>query len=687
MCGIAGLIPRVHQSREAVLTMAKSLEHRGPDDHGITTFPAGGPVDGLPDDAFITAPVFIHQRLSILDLSPAGRQPMASPDGRHHIVFNGEIYNFIELRAELEGLGHTFHSDSDTEVLLAAYVQWGEKALGRLVGMFAFVILDREERSLFFARDPFGIKPLFYAHGPEGLAFASEIATLLDLSWVPRSADIERVHHYLTTAAGGPTDGTETLFSHVRQVPPAHWMRLDLDDPRPTPPVCYWQVDPRNRTDVPYDEAVRTVREMFLKNVRLHLRSDVPVGAALSGGIDSSAIVMAMRHLGGPEQRIHTFSYIADDPKLSEESWIDLVTKEAGATPHKVRPDVLTFLEDLPRLIRKQGEPFGSTSIYAQYCVFRAANEAGIKVTLDGQGADEVLAGYRYYYPARLASLVSSGRIFAAARLYRRMARMPGVDPKALAVETMERFIPRKMARTLVRLGLAGRHLRPDWIDTEWFKKRGARPELDRKTARRALARDLARTATKTSLPILLRYADRNSMAFSVESRVPFLTPGFVSYLLSLPESYHIGPDGTTKRVFRDAMRGLVPDAVLDRKDKIGFATTEKEWIQALEIYLGDLLDSDAAKRVPFLRRDIMKRQWDEIKSGKRPYTWAVWRWINLVQWTIEFDVSYTDETRPVVVPVEAPQTVPVPDELPAPFATVSGIFDDIGRMPPSHPL
>ncbi|HOW17996.1 MAG TPA: asparagine synthase (glutamine-hydrolyzing), partial [Phycisphaerae bacterium] len=412
MCGIAGLIvsPPDRVDRAFVPLALRKLAHRGPDDHGCLLYWRSGvrPARDWRDDLPDAEAALVHRRLSIIDLTEAGRQPMGSADGRYYIVFNGEIYNYVELREELEGLGHTFRSRSDTEVLLTACARWGTAALPRLVGMFAFAILDTRERRLLLARDFFGIKPLYYVVNKGRFAFASELKVLLEFADRPRRINPERLYQYLRY---GYTDhGGETFLKDVRQVPPAHYLQIRLDKLDDAEPVRYWDVDPTTRADVSFEQAARRTRELFLENMRLHLRSDVPVGTALSGGIDSSAIVMAMRQLGGKDLDLHTFSYVADDEAVSEERWVDVVTEAAGAVTHKVRPVPEELLADLDALIYSQDEPFGSTRIYAQYRVFRLAREAGIKVMLDGQGADEILGGYRFYLAARLASLIRQGR-------------------------------------------------------------------------------------------------------------------------------------------------------------------------------------------------------------------------------------------------------------------------------------
>jgi asparagine synthase (glutamine-hydrolysing) len=631
MCGIAGYVtgsdPRpVAAFKQSVL---RTLAHRGPDDAGWLTDREVGASD-TPGDPGRWG--LLHRRLAILDLSALGHQPMLSSDGRYAITFNGEIYNYVELRQELETDGCFFASQSDTEVLLQAYARWGPACLPRLVGMFALAITDRDRRRMFLARDTFGIKPLYYARPGGGFTFASEIKALRPV--VSGRVRANRLFDYLRD---GLTDhGGETLHEDVHQLPAAHWMEVDLDTGTPTEPRRYWDVDLDRRANVSFPEAVARVRELFLDSVRLHLRSDVPVGAALSGGIDSSAIVAAMRAVD-PRADLHTFSFVTDDPAIGEEQYADLAAKTAGATPLKVRIEPGDLVADLDRLVATQDEPFGSTSIYAQYRVFRLAAEHKIKVMLDGQGADELLAGYHGYFPERLGTLLGGGEWLKAYSFARRASRRPGVGGQtALLARGLKRLLPgRVQSRGRALLGKSA------WLNGQWFADRGVDGAVESRPGRRTdqLRDRLYVTLTRTSLPMLLRYEDRNSMAWSIESRVPFLTPALAEFVLSLPEEYLISPDGVTKHVFREAMRGIVPDAILDRRDKIGFATPEKKWLQELGPWVGATLAR--VSRIPALDAAAVDREWRAVLAGTKSFDWRVWRWVNLVRWAETWDVRF----------------------------------------------
>ncbi len=640
MCGIAGIVNPSHRALAAVPRVVDRLRHRGPDDLGHVSYSHGQVECGRrwrPPSA-VPEVVLLHRRLSILDLSESGWQPMSSRDGRFWIVYNGEIYNFVELRDQLRALGHVFHSTSDTEVLLTAFAQWGGRhCLNRLVGMFAFAILDTQERRVFLARDFFGIKPLYYRFQNSSLAFASEVKALLEFGAASRSANPERVYLYLRH--GMSDHGSETLLSEIKQVPAGHFLEFSLDLDAAPEPRCYWQPEITETLDISFEEASRRVQDLFMTNVGLHLRSDVPVATALSGGVDSSSIVMAMRHLK-PDLEIHAFSYIAEDRQLSEEIWIDEVGRAGSLRVHKVRSEAQDLLADLDLLTCAQDEPFGSTSLYAQYCVFRAAHEAGIKVMLDGQGADEILGGYRYYLGARLASLVRAGNWTGAAKFISQCSRWPGVSKWWLVAKSADYLLPAAWQEPL--RALIGKDLSPPWLRQSWFTSRGIELKALNYSNNADVLRDaLRRTLVETSLPHLLRYEDRNSMAFSVESRVPFLTPKLVKFMLSLPEHYILAEDGTSKAVFRQAMRGIVPDAILDRKDKIGFATPEQRWLSKLDRWVQEILGSDVAREIPVLDMDALQSDWRSVLEGRKPWDFRVWRWLNLIHWTSRLQVQY----------------------------------------------
>jgi asparagine synthase (glutamine-hydrolysing) len=640
MCGIAGIVQfnRSEIDSQIFRKISDSLSSRGPDDLGFLGFSGTSTIEisRNPDDLQNSWLGLVHRRLSILDLSEAGWQPMLTPDGRYAIVFNGEIYNYLELQVELKALGYKFHSHSDTEVLLYSYVHWGIESLNRLVGMFSFAVLDTHKRSIFLARDTFGIKPLYYTYWHNGFAFGSEIKALLAIPNINRQVNPQKLYDYLRFNV--PDCGGETLLANIYQIPAAHYVEVSLDSPTKFQPVRYWQIDLNHRLELSFDEAAEQLRELFLQNIRLHLRSDVPVGAALSGGIDSSSIVMAMRYLE-PELELHTFSYIAEEPRVNEEKWIDIIAQEANSISHKIQTTPTQLVSELNNLIYLQDQPSGSTSIYAQNQVFRLAHTAGIKVMLDGQGADEILGGYRYYLGARIASLVQQGKLKQATELWQKIVKLPDVNGLEMMFVAGGLLLPESL--TGIARKSVGKSLSPSWLNDTWFLDREVKLHFPPLIHSQNLLHDRLYQSIETSLPSLLRYEDRNSMAFSIESRVPFLTPTLVNFMFSLPEEYIIAADGTSKAIFRKAMRGIVPDSILDRRDKIGFATPELSWLTTLSPWVEDVLNSNLATNIPCLNIENIKKEWVNIVQGRKRYDNRIWRWIELINWSGQYNIDY----------------------------------------------
>jgi len=624
MCGIAAIVALAGNSVPPALCARfdAALAHRGPDASGLATYRRDGSL--APADAAEVA--LLHRRLSIIDLDPRANQPMASADGRYVLVFNGEIYNYVELREALVRDGHVFRTTSDSEVLIAAYASWGEKALNRFTGMYAFVIHDRERRELFLARDPFGIKPLLWARGSGHLAVASEIGPLLDVPGVGRGIDHARTCLFLSV--GQTDEGERTMFANVRSLPAGSFARIALDAPE-VAPVPFWRPTVKVWDRSP-QAAAREVREALVRSVELHLRSDVPTGISLSGGIDSSAIIACARAVGGPAADLRTFSFTATGSEVDETPFIEMAAQAAGAERHMVRIEPAEIVADIDRLIAVQG---------AQHRVMGLARDHGIKVILDGQGADELFAGYRPHLARRLSELLASFRLPEAIRFVRAMRKLPGAGTRLIAQAFEPAVSPR--LRGLARR-MVGRPLLPPWIDGQWFAAEKAFATGRGLRASRHLFHDaLVQSLTETVLPALLRYGDRNSMAFSIESRVPFLTPALADLAYSLPADRLVSGHAVSKAVLRDAMRGLVPDAILDRRDKIAFSTPDRMWGQALRPFFERTLTCDVARALPWLDAQAALQALDRRMAQSAAFGFDLWRTVNVVRWIERFDVAF----------------------------------------------
>lgn len=589
MCGLVALINGgVGVSVTTLSTMCAVIAHRGPDGEGFALFdservhPLVGP--NAPQGGGATLPTLPavrvglgHRRLSIVDTSSAGHQPMAGAEERFWITYNGEIYNHVELRGELEALGHCFASHSDTEVLLAAWRQWGEACLARLNGMFAFVLYDRVEDRVIAVRDRFGVKPLYWWRAPDGtLAVASEIKAFTVMPGWRAQLNGQMAYDFL---AWGLSDHREqTLFDGVHQVPAGGWFETQVST-LVAPQTKQW-FSPRADPHPPetFEEAAVGFKERFMTAVKLRLRADVPLGTALSGGLDSSSIVCAVHALSdnaGGER--NAFSARARDAAFDEGPYMDAVVQQTGVVHHTTWPDADGFLNELNEMIWHHDEPFGSASIYAEWKVFAKVAETAVKVTLDGHGADETLAGYTAFVGPRLGTIARNLQVSQLTREWQAQRRVHNRSSLWMLAMMVDDLAPNWLRTLLRRVG--GRtHPHPTWLDMGVLKAHAVDPFAALgERGNGVLGLSLAQL-TATSLPMQLKWADRDSMAHSIESREPFLDPQLVSYILGLPDAYKLNL-GVTKRVLREGLSGLLPDVVANRHDKMGFVTPESLWV------------------------------------------------------------------------------------------------------------
>jgi|CXWL01.1.fsa_nt_gi asparagine synthase (glutamine-hydrolysing) len=581
MCGIVGLATRNSSLLRVIGPMTEAIRHRGPDDEGYLladsrsgsaclargrdSHPAALGVDLASID---TAPFDValgHRRLSILDLSVGGHQPMSSKDGRLWITYNGEIYNYVELRAELESAGFRFSTSSDTEVLLCAWEAWGDAALHRLNGMWAFALVDLRQRRLILTRDRFGEKPLFYSQNADSFSFASEIQAL-GPALPPMAVDEATLASFLSH--GVVDEGERTFFEGVCRVPPGGMLVLDLSTRETT--TSRWYSLPSGEGAAP---SVEEFQSLLDDAIRIRRRSDVSVGTCLSGGLDSSAITaLSARQIGGTTD-YHAFSAVYSDIGFSEAPYVRDAIAATGVTDHVVTPDGTTLARDLVTFIKTQGEPTPSLGAYTQYCVARTAAEVGVKVLLDGQGADELLAGYHYQAGPYLAGIWREEGLFAASRTMRVLAaNMARTSLWLGALATYHRFPWPGPVRSLLRTRGASNAVLPAGALSREFGAL-ARPGVKHGPCSQ-IDEERRRSLTVTSLPALLRYEDRNTMRFAVEARLPFLDFRLVDAGLRLSPSA-LFRNGWTKSILRDAVSDLLPASIVRRKEKLGFATPE----------------------------------------------------------------------------------------------------------------
>jgi asparagine synthase (glutamine-hydrolysing) len=661
MCGITGIVGLNGQPVDlGVLQRMNDLQaHRGPDGQGFM-------VSWAESNGFCSAflphtsqgrsapPARValgHRRLAILDLSDRGLQPMSAGASGAWIVFNGEIYNHLELRAELEARGRFFNTRTDTEVLLQSYLEWGEDCLGRLDGMFAFAIWDGSRGRLFCARDRLGIKPFYYATPGDHFIFASEIKGLLPFPGLSAEADDDAVLGFLVH---GNCDYRErTILRNVTALPAAHALSLDLASRR-LHRWRYWTPSPSAEWDGLTDATrIERLRELLVGTTRSHLISDVRAGSCLSGGLDSSAVVGLIGKLWReqPEaatavgDQFYTFTSCYEYPELDERSYALDMAHSIGATPRLVFPSAGDFWDGFGRMAWHQDMPFSGMSFYAQWRVMRAAKEAGVKVLLDGQGGDEVFGGYAKFRYAYLASLLRAGRFGTAGR--EAWASLMQRDLYLLDVRQGYRYLPRRLRGLLGVDSLLQRILRADWnsaVDgestpaTRWWRHAAGATGKSSGTIMQAIQIEDIQVDT---LPLILRMEDRSSMAFSIEARVPLLDHKLVEYGLSLPDHLKI-QGGLSKFAVRQATKGLMPEGVRLRRTKLGFAGADRRWLSAdlrpqVTELIGDTLRCERFVDVGPLR------QWYQSAGAQTASAEAygsLFRVLSLEMWMRAFNVS-----------------------------------------------
>lgn len=562
MCGIAGIVSKEQHSVDLLSKCSDLLKHRGPDDEGFIIlenhhFSHYSGTESQVELAPLSGDFqvgLIHRRLSILDLSSAGHQPMVAGNARYAITYNGEIYNYKEIRKELEAEGTTFQSDTDTEVILAAFIKWGDACQEKFIGMWAFGILDSKENTLFLSRDRFGIKPLYYSLLESTFAFASEIKPLLETGMASRKVTKEKLAEYLSF--GTLSESQENLFLDIIDFPPAHGGVFDLGTMKLST-KCYYEM--------PSDPNTRSFDEVFNESIRYHLRSDVPVGCCLSGGLDSTAIVTA---LDGQASKVDSYTASFPGTDVDEKQYVDIV--KGDIEKHFCFPTSLELLKEVDQMIYHQELPIGSSSIFAQWSVMKSASENGTKVLLDGQGADEIFGGYYNFAGIFVLELMKKGKAAASKKAYDDLKKNFTSNMKNATARAGYYFLPKAAQRLLrkkTRLGMSFIH--PNF---EYLLKGIKIPERGGKTMR-----EHSELSLEFGMYDLLRYEDRNSMAFSIESRVPFLDHRVVEFALNMPITDKI-VEGWTKYPIRKYLEGKQPEELVYRKDKIGFATPQQEW-------------------------------------------------------------------------------------------------------------
>jgi len=586
MCGLFGIINKDKDTINVAELQAAStaLKHRGPDDDGI----------------FIEKNIGLaHRRLSIFDLGVGGRQPF---EGWNKVmVFNGAIYNFPELKIQLLKQDYQFKTETDTEVLLAAYDYWGKDCVQYFNGQWAFAIYDQKTQEVFCSRDRFGIKPFYYTEINGKFCFSSEIKAFTKISGWKAKLNQTRAYEYLAHQMHDHT--RETLFAGVYRLGNGQTLRFDLKTGKYTM-VTYYDLKKVETQPMTVETAVEKFSEKFVQSVRLRLRADVPVGAALSGGLDSSSIVLTIPKIKN-NISLSTFSVVYDEANISERKYVEAVLEHEAVKGHIIQPSFLDYEKDRRNVLWQQEEPYNGIGVEAQYAMFAAVRKSGTKVMLDGQGADEILAGYEKFY---LGILKSETGLLKKLNTLFRLVYLHQIPWKKSWNDLRNYFLTKKKKQHY-----------------PWLKLSPNPKELFRRSKENSVLAMSKNLISELGLNGLLRYEDKNAMSFGIESRVPFLDHELVEFCLSLPDNLKIR-NGIRKWILRESRKEMLPGIIKNRYDKLGFATPEIGWLQAQRSRLvaviegneklGEIIDFKKIKKVEDVKiiwRVYLLGEWMEL--------------------------------------------------------------------------
>ena len=608
MCGICGIVRFDNNpvKETALRLMMSKMKHRGPDDEGVY----------IENDVGLG---FV--RLSIIDLSQAGHQPMKSTDGRYIIIYNGEIYNYLELKKELISLGYSFKTHTDTEVLLNSFIHWGEECLHHFNGMWAFVIYDRSKNEIFGCRDRFGVKPFYYSINHNQFVFASDISAILKVLTNKPKPNEAIIFDYLVF---NRTDQNEnTFFCDIKKLQHGHSFHLFLPDYHFV--VNKWY-DLRTNLKKPFSSSLE-FKDQFNSSVGLRLRSDVPVGVCLSGGLDSSAIVSTLLKEYSKND-VHTFSAVYGKGIAGDESGFINEYRDSLQNMHFVTPSAESFLNDIEGFVTAHSEPIPTSSPYAQFKVMELAKK-NVVVTLDGQGADEQLGGYHYFFGFFLKDLALRMKwykfISEAGSYYKNHKSFYGL-------KSMTYFLLPKNLQSKIKV------IKNGYLQDGFIKKYEKGNSIASSIYSSGSLHEALLDHFEYKLEHLLKWEDKNSMWFSIEARVPFLDYHLVEQTLSLdPEK--IIRDGMNKYIFREAMKGTLPERIRLRKDKMGFATPANDWFRhkPFQEYIKDLINSESFRSRNIFNDVKVEALYNKYLDGKSDISGEIWKWIHLENWYRQF--------------------------------------------------
>jgi asparagine synthase (glutamine-hydrolysing) len=669
MCGISGIINNTLQSYTCanLKQMTDAIAHRGPNDVGYVIFDNhnSGVIygdDTTPKAVYESAiqytpsnPVSInangtfklafgHRRLSIIDLSPYGHLPMSYKKDRYWITFNGEIYNYVSLRQELIALGHVFTSQSDTEVIIAAYAQWGVDCQLRFKGMWAFVIFDTETNTIFISRDRFGIKPLYYWFSPQNaFCFASEIKQFTFLPGWKASLNGQQAFDYLMY---NMTDHTDcTMFKGVFHIPPGHCFEGNISalTPNNVGKIDHlkWYQPTNNAYKGSFKEACESFKSHFKQSIKEHLIADVPVGSALSGGLDSSAIVCEISNVlteNGKSDAQKTFSYISSDERYNEKKWIDEVIKKTAVDDYYVTLSGEEVFKKTEDLIWFNDEPSQSQSLLASFLVYSKAKDENIKVLINGQGADEYLSGYGAFNIFRKVQLLKKLQFTKLRKDILEDNKLSKKSSLSSYAQLLYHLVPKFITRILSKRTNNYKQLLAS-ISVQKLQAKQLHPYDSIPFNNDSTFNISQKQLLFDPLQKYLRYEDRMSMANSIEARIPFLDHHLVEFATQLPVEYLDGP-GKQKKLMLYSLNSILPEAIIKRNDKIGFITSEENWVKNKYTQEFRLMLKNSIAESKGILNDNVLVYFDKVVENKIPFTYNYWRFIQFGYWMKTFNVE-----------------------------------------------
>lgn len=636
MCGINGIITTNSDLKRNIIRANNLIRHRGPDDEGYVfvdtesgihrqysgsdssevikeKYPPISFKNEVSNDAILA-----HRRLSIIDLSENGHCPMSDSEGNIWITYNGEIYNYIELREELRGAGYKFRTNSDTEVIINSYLHWGTDCLNRFNGMWSFAIWDKLKKVLFLARDRFGVKPMYYTNSAEYFAFSSEMKPLV--SYRDHTSGINRKKIPFFLLYGNRLNTEDTYLEGISSLPASHFLIFENGSIRVS---RYYDIEKTDQGSISETDLIKSIVALLEDSVKLRYRSDVPVGTCLSGGFDSSSIVSLAS--GSGQNNIETFSAVWEEKECDETYYIDIVNKKYGCSPNKVVPQENEFPEVFKKLCYYQEIPTEGPGLYPQWYVMKKAKEK-VKVLLDGQGGDEVFGGY-YQMGAYLRGVLRDRNLF-------KIASESGNFMKFFNKNGIHSFISWLFPRQYGYMTRSKLSARYDIIKADLLNEidKGSL-YFDVEPAKKfsnylgSLSYHFIRNMT---VPTLLHYEDRSSMAHSIESRVPFLDYRLVELGVNLRSKY-LSYNGESRPLYRKAMKNHLPEEVVNRKDKLGFPVPFSKWTHgSLRDFIYDEFLNSGNTIFEYVNRSALERNLKEHYENKKEYGWEIWRMLSL---------------------------------------------------------